>query len=183
MMNPRTTWVVLATLIAANILGASWFGLMLYQIFGERGRTAAALTELATEQKREENLRELSGALSQTEREREIIGKYFVDLKGSAKFLEELQTFGRSAGAPMRLENVDVEDKSTLRVDFSVNGAFGDVYRLIELLEATPYAIKIQTMNLSKISVSLDDKKAKEKSGSGLWSGTFSIRLLSFVNK
>ncbi len=181
MTTTRKILITLGLLALINLSGVGAYGYILYKIFLERSRTDEALLALSTELKREDNLRRLADAVKKTSAERQKIDSYFVDVKGSARFLEELQSFGRGAGVSIHLNNVDVEAKKTLRVDFSANGSFAQLNRLIELMEATPYVIEIKSVNLSKVNITKDSKK--EKSPANLWSGSFSIRLLSFVNK
>ncbi len=181
MITTRTIWSTIAILIFLNLAGAALYGYMLYDISLQRSSTTLALTTLQMELERGGNLKQLSDALSSTVDERAKIDGYFVDTKGSAHFLEKLQSFGKLAEAPIHLSSVEVENKSVLRVGFSVEGSFENIYQLTELLQATPYVINIRSLNLNKINITDTAKNAKQKVQ--LWSATFSVRLLSFSNK
>lgn len=183
MMTEQTTKITLGLLLCLNIAGISLYGYMLYKISLERTHTTEAIASLTDEIKKEEALRSLSDTLKETALERGKIDGYFVDIKGSAKFLEKLQSFAEGSGASIKLDSVDVDGKTALRVDFSASGSFGDIYRLMELLEATPYVIEVRSMNLSKTEIMTGEKGKKKQAGNRLWNSSFSIRLLSFVNK
>jgi len=170
-----TLSVVTAICVSAGVL----YGFILYKIYDEKGQAEKMLVTLSSELKREQSLQNISSMLKEISAERAKIESYFVDIKGSAGFLEKLQDFGEKAKVSISLDNVDIEDKSALRIDFSANGTFGEVYRLLQILETTPYAIEVRSVNLNKVNISA---QGGNKSGN-LWSGSFSIRLLSFINK
>ena len=181
MISPKTTWIVLSALIALNVAGAALYGFMMYRISSEKTKAAEALSKLEAGIKKEYNLRALSAALEKTEEERAKIDSYFVDIKGVAKFLEKLQSFGDASGVSLKLENVDIEGKNALKVSFNDNGSFAENYRLLELIENSPYTLEIDSMNINKVMVSVPG--GASVSLNNLWSGSFSVRLLSFVNK
>lgn len=183
MTTDKTIKKMFVTLLSLNVVGVSLYCFMLYQIFSERKQTKEAVSTLTDELKKEGELRGLSGALTRTTTERQKIDKYFVDIKGSAQFLEELQSFAVDSETSIKLESAEVEGKSVLRVDFSASGSFGGIYRLMELLENTPYVTETKSMNLSKVQIVVEEKSKNTTKGSSLWSGSFSVRLLSFVNK
>jgi len=180
MIKNKTIWIVLVLLILINIGGTSLFSYMLYRISNERNKSDDALAKLSTELKKGSDLVQLADALENTASERQKIESYFVDIKGSAKFLQILQSYGEKAGAPVRLNNVDVENKTLLRIDFSTQGNFESIYRLTELLESTPYVADIKSISMNKVNISTDKK---DKQDGQLWSASLSINLLSFINK
>ncbi|GEM_PF-1753551 len=180
MIITKKAQIVLIVLAILNIVAIFGYGFMFYKISTEKSRTAETLSLLKSEVKKESTLRFLAETLDKTTIERGKIDRYFVDIKGSAVFLERLQFFGKQAGVSVRLENVDIEDKTVLRVNLATNGGFGETYKFLELLENTPYAIEVKSININKVRVSLDDKKNTSPNN---WSGVFTIRLLSFVNK
>lgn len=181
MITTKTIWVTIWILAILNLVGAALYGYMLYEISLQRADTASTLSTLRAELQEGDILRELSEALNNTAGERAKIDSYFVDIKGSAHFLEKLQSFGKLAQAPIHLDNVDVENKSILTVNFSTSGPIENIYKLTELLEATPYIINIRSFNLNKVNITNATNNLKQ--GTREWSATFSVRLLSFVNK
>lgn len=180
MTTSKITLNILGILIAVNIVGLFLYGYMLYRISSEKSLVNESLVLLNTERKKGDTLEGLNDVINDTVSEREKINSYFIDIKGSAKFLEKLQFFGESASTPIRLENVDVENKNVLTVNFSANGSFSQIHKLIKLLETTPYVIEIKSMNFNKINITDENKS---KGSDNPWNINVKIRLLSFVNK
>lgn len=178
MITSKTTWIVLAVLILTNIFLASVYGFFMYKISLEHDNIAKSIASLTKETRRESDLQALSSVLKMTETERAKIDSYFVTEQGTAHFLENIQKLGGKAGVDLNLSDVGIESKEDLRINFSAGGSFGNMYKLLELMEKTPYAISFRSFNLNKVNIS------SAKTGpSQPWSGSFSIHLNSFSGK
>ena len=79
-------------------------------------------------------------------------------------------------GVKAEVVSVDItKDSSSLIVEINASGSFETIYKLIMLLENSPY-------NLEFISVNIKDSDTSVGKSSQ-WTATFQIKLLSFINQ
>ena len=132
-----------------------------------RGR----ISELDSELK---NLKVLENFLAQTDDERRLISGGFVGKDNLLDFIEELEKAGAESGLAVRVEsaNFDVgqaEGSPSFRLQ--ATGSFQSLFKLMLILENTPYEISFEDVSLSR---------THEEKGKNIWTGVFVIKLLSY---
>lgn len=131
-----------------------------------------------TEHLRRENVKSLIDLLKKIESEKKLLETHFVKNSDIVIFLNAIEKLSKDVGAKSEIDNVDVaKDNSSLTVEMKVEGDFETIYKLILLLENSPYNMEFISVNLQNLNgVDLSITKNPQ------WIGTFKIKLLSFVN-
>ena len=178
MQNEQKINLFLIVLVGANLLAIAFYLYGVNEVSRGRGEIEKEVQKLSQTVVSNSDLEKQVEILGQTEAEREKINRYFIDTKKTARFLEELEDLGEDIGVSINIESVQVENKTTLRVDLLANGSFRNVYHLLEALYALPYTIEFRALRTSRINIS-----SKETTSKGpLWGSTISLRVVNFSN-
>ena len=165
--------------LALLLLSLGAYSYLLYGIEQFKDSTAKIGSELGTNLSRETTQSGVKAVLKATEEERAKLDTYFIEVKGTPRFLEALAKLGKDAGVSLSLDSIDVENTSVLRVNFHAQGTFKNLFHLASLLEASPYALEMGNLSLNKVNI----LAGKSGEAANLWSGNGTIRLISFVNE
>ncbi len=137
-----------------------------------------AQEEWQTETAQREYEKSLVDSIKKIEPERALLEGHFVQSSNVVSFLDTIEKIAKNAGVRAEVTSVEVvKDSTSLEVRIQTEGSFGAIYRLITLLENSPYSLEfvlgdIQTSNTQSKTVKIPQ-----------WTATFQIKLLSFVNK
>lgn len=172
--------LVLAASALAALVSLGVYGYLVYAIDGLKTSVSKVSGELGSNLSRETTESGVKAVLKATETERVKLDTYFIDVKGTPRFLEALASLGKDAGIVLSFDSIDVDSNSALRINFRAQGTFGNLFRFLSLIEASPYALEVGNLNLNKINVF--SGKPGEKSENS-WSANGTLRLLSFVNE
>jgi len=134
-----------------------------------------------TETIRRENARSLVNSVEIIKSERNLLDTHFVRSSDVVPLLDTIEKLAEEVKVKAEVVSVDIaEDNSSLIVEMKAQGNFGTIYKLILLLENSPY-------NLEFVSVSLQNQNeenisANKTNKAQLWTATFRMKVLSFVN-
>ncbi|OGI71357.1 hypothetical protein A3B84_00640 [Candidatus Nomurabacteria bacterium RIFCSPHIGHO2_02_FULL_35_13] len=129
---------------------------------------------------RRENARSLANSIKAIESEKILLETHFIQSSDVVPFLDIIEKLSLEVGAKTEIISVDVKDSSSLVVEVEALGNFETIYKLVLLLENSPYNLEfvlvdIQNSNPQNVSISKSNKNQQ-------WMATFKIKLLSFVN-
>ncbi len=128
-----------------------------------------------TETTRRENIKFLIDSIESIKTERTLLDTHFVQSSDVVPFLDTIEGLAKNVGANAEVISVDVaKDSSSLVVQMSASGSFETIYKLILLLENSPYDLEFILVDIKNLNSSI--KKIPQ------WTATFQIKLLSFVN-
>jgi hypothetical protein len=128
-----------------------------------------------TEATRRENIKLLIDSVESIKTERTLLDTHFVQSSDVVPFLDTIEGLAKNVGANAEVISVDVvKDNSSLVVQMSASGSFETIYKLILLLENSPYDLEFILVDIKNLNSSI--KKIPQ------WTATFQIKLLSFLN-
>ena len=123
-----------------------------------------------------ENAKSLINSVKIIEPQKALLETHFVQSSNVVPFLDTIEKITKDVGATAEVVSVDVaKDNPALIVEMNASGSFETIYKLIMLLENSPY-------NLEFISVNIKDSDTSVGKSSQ-WTATFQIKLLSFINQ
>ena len=124
---------------------------------------------------RRENVKSLLNSVQSIKTERTLLDTHFVQSSDIVPFLDTIEKLAKNVGANAEVISVDVaKDNLSLVVQMSASGSFETIYRLILLLENSPYNLEFVLVDIKNLDSSI--KKISQ------WTATFQIKLLSFIN-
>lgn len=128
-----------------------------------------------------ENAKSLINSIETIKSERSLLETHFVQSSDVVPFLDTIEKLAKEIGVKAEIVSVDIDkNSSSLIVEMKAQGSFEIVYKLIMLLEHSPYNLEfvlanIQNQNEENVSTNKTNKFQ-------LWTATFQIKVLSFVN-
>ncbi|HAS80950.1 MAG: hypothetical protein UR25_C0003G0112 [Candidatus Nomurabacteria bacterium GW2011_GWE1_32_28] len=131
---------------------------------------------------RRENIKLLISSINSIDSEKNSLETHFIKSSDIVPFLDTVEKLAKDVGVKSEIVSVDIpKDNSSLVVETRVLGNFETIYKLILLLENSPYELEfvsVDIKNLNSVDTIVDkNNKISE------WTATFKIKLLSFVNK
>lgn len=164
-------------MIGLNILVFSVCGIAIYTMKGKEKSIQTSVNELGKYSVGQKEISYLKRTLDDLSEERIKLDLYFITNRDIIRFIEQIETLGLEANAPVKISNVEVEGMNALKVDFTASGSFSDIFYLATLVEKLPFEVVVNKFNISKESV----KEISQKNTN--WSGEFSITLNGFLDK
>jgi hypothetical protein len=110
--------------------------------------------------------------------ERVLLDKHFIQSSDVVPFLDKIEKLAIDTKVRAEVSSVDISNEdSSLIVELRVKGSFESIYKLILLLENSPYNLKFVLVNIQNSNniEGLPTVKSLE------WSAVFRIKLLSFI--
>jgi len=173
-MNKSTKnnfWVFLSL----TILLLAGFCVLIYFTDQSKTKIQVLKTQIYSKERQIKNVDSLKRLLLSTTESRLKIHQLFVGSGNTVEFLENLESLGRSSGADVEVVSVGEdtsigkkkEDKvvaTKMRVKFSGEGSWVEVYKLVGLVSNLSYSMQITGLDLTK-----------DKDSTGLWSIVFEI--------
>jgi hypothetical protein len=147
-----------------------------------KGRSQLAQEKWQTEATQRENAISLVNSIKAIEPERALLETHFIRSSDVVPLLDTIEKLAKEVGTDSEVVSVDVAgNNSSLVVGMKTSGSFETIYKLIKLLENSPYDLEftsadIQNENIQAVSANKNNK-------AGQWTATFKIKLLSFVNR
>jgi len=128
------------------------------------------LTEWQTEASKRDDIKSLNKSIKDIEEQKISLETHFADSADVVLFLNTIEGLGTAVGAKAEVTLVDVsKDEANLIVEMKASGTFESVYKLLMLLENSPYELEFNSVDIQK---SGDSK---------IWNASFKIKLLSFI--
>lgn len=128
------------------------------------------------EERGKEDALSLERELRLTAGQRQELEAHFAKNSDLVPFLDTIEDLAKRAGTKASTTSVDLSaDGQSLLVGLRAEGSFAGVYKLLALLENSPYELQILSVDMYRESPLLPDP-------SPLWQARFIIKLLSFTN-
>lgn len=125
--------------------------------------------QVANLEAKKDNLLSLRSQSSSTKDDRAVLASYFVNSDTKADFIGKIEDLARGSRVTFVL-NAASED-SGVSFDFTVAGAFPDVYHFLQLMENLPSRVSVEKLSLLSSPV---------KKGGSSWSANFIIKLVNY---
>ena len=136
-----------------------------------------------TENTRRENARSLANSIKAIETERAQLETHFVQSSDVVPFLDTIEKLAKEVGTKAEVVSVNpAKGSSSLMVGMKTSGSFGTIYKLITLLENSPYDLRFVSVDVQNSSGENLSGSKNKKTKTPQWTATFQIKLLSFVN-
>lgn len=173
-------------------LGASIYAFtFLYgQINSNKELSEQMQQQWQNEASRRSQIESLDRLIKSTTQEQALLQSHFAQSSDVVPFLDTIQKLATRVGASSEVVSVDIlKDKNpTLVIEFKAAGSFDAIYKLLTLLENSPYELEftyvdIQTTNTPDTSISSGTATTPvvKKASVSEWTGDFRIKLLSFI--
>ncbi|MFZ2038949.1 MAG: hypothetical protein WAV11_03355 [Minisyncoccia bacterium] len=117
----------------------------------------------------------IQASIQTTKEDRQLLDNFFIGKEGEVDFVNNLKTMGDKAGVILNIESATFENYQNssssisaelVHVRLKSSGTWSEVVGFWTLLEAMPYRIAIDRVNLSK---------STDKKGSPIWSQQIDI--------
>ena len=191
--------LIIWILVDLTALGvALWLA---FSILDSNARLAEKDNQVKIMTAREEELNSLERGAQETANDRAQIDSFFVDSRDITDFLDSLESLGQKINVRLEVQSINISSNlppkqakppskqaseptqqanrpSTLKVSFRGEGNFAGLFHLIQLLEQSPYELKINKATLS-FGTGGTGSVAGEVSHN--WTGDFEVELLSFI--
>ncbi len=124
-------------------------------------------SELAFEVNREASLKSLGGFLKDVQEDAATIASFFIAPEAAVTVIEGVENLGTVVGAPVKISGVRILDEDettgegTMVMDIEAEGSWNKMMTLAGLLDAFPFASKIDVMSFRR--------GASEKDGPTTW--------------
>lgn len=137
--------------------------------------------QVLSENARRNNIENLNNEIKDISSQREMLETHFAKDSDVVPFLDNLQALSLKAGSPAEVSSVDLnKEDGHLEVSMKTSGDFTSIYKLLALLENSPYEIDFTSVQLDKEVLSEADLKLGK---TPKWNATFDLTLLSFNSK
>jgi hypothetical protein len=137
-----------------------------------------------TEDTQRESTRSLVNLIKETEPERTLLETHFVQSSNVVPFLDTIEKLAKETGVKAEVISVNpAKGNSSLMVEMKASGSFGTIYKLITLLENSPYDLEFASADMQNQNGGDLAAGKNNKIKTSQWTADFQIRLLSFVNQ
>ncbi len=103
---------------------------------------------------------------------------HFAQSSDVVPFLDSIESVARNAGVKAEVVSVAVpNEESVLLVGMNATGGFEQMYKFVTLLENSPYQLEFDSVEIKRS----DTLAPVTKSATLVWSGSFKMRLFSFI--
>lgn len=174
----RTNPHIVALLFASFVLiaVAALYASMYHAVQTAVARVSVARADVAAQQYKDFQEKELSKTSGTTEALRSRIRSLFVDSGDEVAFIESLESLSTHSGATVTLssiaaDKVDPGKTGSMQVHVSSSGSWTSVMKVVKLSETLPYVVSVSHLRLDTSGI--DDKR-----GSPTWHAEFDIRAL-----
>lgn len=137
-----------------------------------------SLIDWQNETTRRDEIKLLNKSIKTIQSEKESLEMHFAKSTDVVPFLDTIEKLGTEVGAKAEVVSVNIlEDKSGLLVRMKAIGTFDSVYRLLTLLENSPYELEFVSADINNPGASLSETSE----GGTKWTANFELKLLSFI--
>ncbi len=131
-----------------------------------------------------ENTISLANSIKVIEPERALLETHFVKNSDVVPFLDTIEKLAKEVGIVAEVTSVGpAKDNSSLMVEMKTMGSFGVIYKLITLLENSPYDLEFVSVDIQNANGGDSSAGKNSKTKVPQWTATFQINLLSFLNQ
>ncbi len=139
-------------------------------------------SEWNIESSKRNEIKVLNNSVATIEEERKKLETHFAQSSDIVPFLDAIEELAHQAGVKGEVTSVDLlKDHAGLGIGLKVLGTFNNLYRLLTLLENSPYELEVKDMDMHR-DTTTSGAGSKNISAPN-WGATFTIKLLSFTDK
>ncbi|KKQ87315.1 MAG: hypothetical protein UT09_C0017G0002 [Parcubacteria group bacterium GW2011_GWF2_38_8] len=167
---------------------ACFLSVFLYRNISDNEKTLERIeAEWRTEATHREDAEFLIRSIKSAENEKALLEAHFIKNPDIVPFLDLLEDSALEAKAEFEVASVNImENSSSLVVEMKASGTFETIYKLLLLLENSPYelefaSVDIQNQNLNPQKIPASPGVGKTKKEIPQWEAVYKIRLLSFI--
>lgn len=134
--------------------------------------------EWQAEASRRNDIKSLNKSIKVIEKERASLETHFAQSSDIVPFLNTIEKLASQVKVKMEVVSVDIlKDNTGLMVEIKISGIFESIYKLLTLLENSPYELEFISADVQKSVVQNMDNRKK----SARWDAVLKIKLLSFI--
>ncbi len=135
--------------------------------------------DLQKETLRREEVKNFNDSFKLIEKDKAELETHFAQSSNIVPFLDTIERISNSVGVVTDVSSIEVtEDNSALSVQIKSKGSFEQIYKLLLLLENSPYELEFSSVGMYNNS----DMSQKEKNNKkNEWVANFKIKLISFM--
>ena len=170
----------LISLVGLNLLVMLSYAFLYVTVSRSSAAVSQARAAFFIAEKKEEELTNIKRNLAEKEEERSKVESYFVRKSGLTTFIERLEGLAKEAAVELTLNSVDLGEGSAggqfgeLTLSYQATGGFANLYNFLGATENLPLKLKVIKTDLNHAG---DPKKLES-----LWKGSFTLKVLSFIN-
>lgn len=155
------------------------FVLLYKEIDKNKKATEEIETKWQEEYLRRQEMKTLDKAVQSIQEEKQQLDMHFAKSSDIVPFLNTIEKLIKDAGTKGQVVSVDIlKDNQGLSIGIKAEGKFENVYKLLMLLENSPYKLEMMFVDIAKI----EGENVGEKSSTApKWEGIFKLRLISFL--
>ncbi len=170
-LRATTRLFVLPALAALGMV--SVFGFMTYTIGEKKARISSLEASIAESRAREASFKATRALLESIGETPPGIDGYFLQDSNAVQFIEQVEALARRAGvSPLKINSVMTQplpsagagDVEEIKLDAQTEGDWGEITRLLSMLESVPLPVSFQNLSLGR---------AREEGGIPIWSLSF----------
>lgn len=174
----RQTTSVQPTIIVAILVIVSIVGYYVFfsQIKEHNTETMELISEIEFTKQREQQLRNMKSTARETETDRTKLSTYFIKEESIVDFLEIIESFEEYTGAKVRVRTIGKNDPGVydtleqLRLNLTVDGSWDEVYHFLVLIEALPYRVVVESIQLTA--------SARQEDSNSKWQGVTTLTVV-----
>lgn len=183
MITPSTT--TKRALIGSILIFVVAVGLYVYASFTIQKMTSETATlsaDTVALERRVLAVGDIKKDLANAKDRQDVLLEHFVDKENVVPFFTTIESYGKSSGVSVKFDTASsARDVNRFDIALSIKGPYTGVYKFLRLLEATPYEIVVNTIQLQSGYVEVPVSKTKIVTQVE-WTGTVSLSLMSVLN-
>jgi len=150
------------------------FFYLLKGINDNKDTTEVIQKEWQTEATYRDNIRFIANLVKNIEPQINSLETHFVQSSDVVPFLNTVEKLAKEVNAEAEVVSVNVaKDSPTLLVEMKAQGSFETIYKLITLLENSPYIIEFTSVDIQDVST-ITNKNNE-------WTASLHMKLISFI--
>ncbi len=165
-------------ILSLLFLGLSLFAfLFLYKKINENNEMSEQiLTNWQMEANRRRDIELFNSAIKIVEKEKVSLGSHFAQSSDIVPFLDTIEKLALEAGTKSEVVAVSIsKDNTELIVELKASGSFDSIYKLLTLLENSPYELDFSLVDVRREESDMNIRTSK-------WNAFLRIKLLSFIS-
>jgi hypothetical protein len=175
MNNAAVKKIIIFLVIVGSLLAVA-YGAMFYTTYKRDMESAGLYVSLYKSATNQENTLALERTIKSTEIQRKLIDAYFIPEADVSRFIEHVESLGRSAGVSLKMNSVQKTPAKKFEVSFVASGTFASIYRMLLLVEAMPFSVKVKSLRMNKNTTLPTPGMERDP-----WQGSFVVSLESFI--
>ncbi len=150
MNNGKIKKTVILFVIVDAILFLLYIGLS-FSVYWRNTQTEEIYASSYQRTSDAETLKRMEKSLSDTEKQRVLLGEHLITPAQTLTFIEQIESLGKQSVADVQVTSILSPKKKgePFLLEFTASGRFENIYRLFSLVEEMPYRVTIRKVTLS----------------------------------